>query len=102
MGFSFKGLTTSALVGGAVPNNQSANEKDIADVPAAVDGHASMDASRVPDEKIGAPRTPTSMSNNSDDEELNKVDTHAEHGVQAIQAVTFVWTKKDLILAYIL
>ena len=100
MGFSFKGLTTSALVNGAVPN-QHANEKDIADVPAAVDGHTSMDASRRPDEKIGAPRSPSSMSG-SDDEELNKVDTHAEQGVQAIQAVTFVWTKKDLIMAYVL
>lgn len=100
MGFSFKGLTTSALVNGAVPN-QHANEKDIADVPAAVDGHASMDVSRRPDEKIDAPRTPTSMSE-SDEEELNKVDTHAEQGVQAIQAVTFVWTKRDLIIAYVL
>ena len=101
MGFSFKGLTTSALVNGAVPNNQAANEKDIADVPAAVDGHASMDATRRPDEKIGAPRSPTSLSSASD-EELNKVDTHAEQGVQAIQAVTFVWSKRDLIMAYIL
>jgi hypothetical protein len=100
MGFSFKGLTTSALVNGAVPN-QHANERDIADVPAAIDGHTSMDVSRRPDEKIGAPRTPTSISE-SDDEELNKVDTHAEQGVQAIQAVTFVWSKRDLILAYIL
>jgi hypothetical protein len=40
------------------------------------------------------------MSENSD-EELNKVDTNAEHGVQAIQAATHVWTKRDLILAYI-
>jgi hypothetical protein len=36
-----------------------------------------------------------------DDEELNKVDTTAERGVQAIQAATHVWTKKDLIYAYI-
>lgn len=100
MGFSFKGLTTSALVNGALPN-QHANEKDIADVPAAVDAHASMDASRHTDEKIGAPRNATAMSE-SDDEELNKVDTHAEQGVQAIQAVTLVWTKKDLIMAYVL
>ncbi|KZM28275.1 uncharacterized protein EKO05_0010747 [Ascochyta rabiei] len=100
MGFSFKGLTTSALVGGNIANNQAANEKDISHVPAAVDGHASMHVSHRTDEKNGAPRTPTSMSNASD-EELNKVDTTAEQGVQAIQAVTFVWTKKDLITAYI-
>lgn len=101
MGFSFKGLTTSALVGGNTSNNQAANEKDIADVPAAVDGHASMDGSRPNPEKIGAPRTSTSASNASD-EELNRVDTNAEQGVQAIQAVTFVWSKRDLIIAYIL
>lgn len=99
MGFSFKGLTTSALVGGNI-NNQAANEKDIADVPAAVSGHTSMDIDRR-DEKVGAPRTPISMSSDSD-EELNKVDTAAEQGVQAIQAATFVWSKRDLIIAYIL
>lgn len=102
MGFTFKGLTTSALVKGAVPNQQ-ANEKDIADVPAAVDAHATMDASRRPDEKdIGAARTPSSMSSEESDEELNKVDTHAEQGVQAIQAATMVWSKRDLIVAYIM
>jgi len=100
MGFSFKGLTSSALVGGNTHNNQADNEKDIAAVPAAVDSHASMDISRRPDEKVGAPRTPTSVLNDSDDE-LNKVDTTAEHGVQAIQAASFVWTKKELIMAYI-
>ncbi|KAH6629191.1 siderophore iron transporter mirB [Boeremia exigua] len=100
MGFSFKGLTTSALVNGAVPNHQ-ANEKDIADIPAAVDAHGSMDVSRRNDEKIGAPRSPSSMSDGSSDEELNKVDTHAEQGVQAIQAATLVWSKRDLIMAYI-
>lgn len=100
MGFSFKGLTTSALVGGNIPDNQAANEKDIADVAAAVSGHTSMDVDR-PDEKVGAPRVPISMSSGSD-EELNKVDTTAEQGVQAIQAATFVWSKRDLIIAYVL
>lgn len=102
MGFSFKGLTASALVNSAGPN-QHANEKDIADVPAAVDGHTAMDAPRRPDEKeIGAARTPSSMSSEASDEELNKVDTHAEQGVQAIQAATMVWSKRDLIVAYVL
>jgi hypothetical protein len=99
MGFSFKGLTSAALVAGNTPA-ANADNKDIADVPAAVQGHTSMDVSR-PDEKLGTPRTDTSMSNNSD-EELNKVDTTAESGVQAVQAATMVWSKRDLILAYIL
>lgn len=100
MGFSFKGLTTNALVGGNITNNQAANEKDIADVPASVSGHTSMDVDR-PGEKVGAPRVPVSVSSDSD-EELNRVDTTAEQGVQAIQAATFVWSKRDLIIAYIL
>jgi hypothetical protein len=98
MGFTFKGLTSSAILSA---HNPSANNdhKDIADVPASVQGHTSMDAAR-PDEKLGSPREP-SISQNSD-EELNKVDTTAEQGVQAVQAATLVWKKRDLILAYIL
>jgi hypothetical protein len=98
MGFSFKGLTTNALV--SAPVNHSSENKDVADVPAAVQGHTSMDVTR-PDEKLGTPRTGTSMSG-SDDEELNKIDTTAESGVQAIQAATHVWTKRDLIIAYVM
>jgi hypothetical protein len=98
MGFSFRGLTSNALV--STPLAPTADHKDVADVPAAVQGHTSMDVSR-PDEKLGTPRTGTSMSG-SDDEELNRIDTTAESGVQAVQAATHVWTKRDLILAYIL
>lgn len=95
MGFTFKGLTSNAL---ASSNTQAThtNDKDIADVPASVQGHTSDDHV---DEKLGSPRA-TTLSNSSD-EELNKVDESAESGVQAIQAVTYVWTKRDLILAYI-
>ncbi|KNG50754.1 siderophore iron transporter mirb [Stemphylium lycopersici] len=97
MGFNFKGLTSSALVAG---NTDSANadHKDISDVPAAVQGHTSMDAAR-PDEKVGSPRA-SSMSRDSD-EELNGVDASAEQGVQAVQAASLIWKKRDLILAYI-
>jgi hypothetical protein len=100
MGFSFKGLTTNALLSsGRGTTTYDHDQKDVADVPAAVHGHSSQDMPR-PDEKLGTPRTPESMSQ-VDDEELNKVDTTAERGVQAIQAATHVWTKKDLIYAYI-
>jgi hypothetical protein len=98
MGFSFKGLTSNALV--SAPLAPGDDHKDVADVPAAVDGHTNMDHKR-PDEKLGTPRTGTSLSGSSD-EELNRVDTTAESGVQAVQAATHVWTKRDLILAYIL
>jgi hypothetical protein len=98
MGFSFKGLTSNALV--SAPAAHSPNDKDVADVPAAVQGHTSMEVPR-PDEKLGSPRTGTSMSG-SDDEELNKIDTTAESGVQAVQAATHVWTKRDLIMAYVM
>ncbi|KAI2477558.1 Siderophore iron transporter mirB [Pyrenophora tritici-repentis] len=96
MGFTFKGLTSSALVSG---NKASAyaDNKDVADVPASFQGHTSMDVSR-PDEKLGSPRS-SPMSNDSD-EELNKVDTTAEQGVQAVQAASLIWKKRDLMLAY--
>lgn len=96
MGFNFRGLTSAALVSKSNANADAA-EKDIADVPASVAGHTSIDAPRPgPDEKIGAPHSETDS-----DDELNKVDTHAEPGVQNVQAMTHVWTKKSLILAYI-
>lgn len=99
MGFDFKGLASSALVS---KNNASntRNAKDVGDVPVAVDAHGNTDANH-PDEKgLGGLRTDSEKYDS--DEELNKVDTHAEHGVQRAQAMTHVWTKKDLILAYIL
>jgi hypothetical protein len=92
MGFTFKGLTSNALA--SAPAGHTTSDKDVADVPAAVDGHSH------PDEKLGTPRSVNSMSG-SDDEELNKIDTTAESGVQAVQAATHVWTKRDLIIAYI-
>lgn len=97
MGFTLKGLTSSALVSGNTGNAHDDN-KDIADVPASVQGHTSQGVAH-PDEKLGTPRT--SLSNSSD-EELNKVDNTAEAGVQAVQAASHVWTKRDLIMAYIL
>ncbi len=97
MGFSFKGLTSSALVSGNTAST-NADHKDIADVPASYQGHTSMDVTR-PDEKVGSPRE-SAMSRDSD-EELNKVDTTAEAGVQGVQAASLLWKKRDLILAYI-
>ena len=57
-----------------------------------------MDVAR-PDEKVGSPRE-SALSRESD-EELNKVDTTAEIGVQQVQAASMIWKKRDLILAYI-
>lgn len=97
MGFSFKGLTSAALVSRDERAN-SAVEKDVADVPASVAGHTSMEAHRNVDEKLGAPRSEDEVS---DDSSLNKVDTTAETGVQKAQAMTLVWTKGELIAAYV-
>ncbi|KAK5102071.1 hypothetical protein LTS08_004531 [Lithohypha guttulata] len=38
----------------------------------------------------------------SDDDSLNKVDTAAQAGVQKVQAMTQVWSKREIILAYVL
>lgn len=83
------------MVSGNAPA-ANADNKDIADVPASVQGHTSLEDHA--DEKLGTPRT---ILSNDSDEELNKVDTTAETGVQAIQAATHVWTKRDLIMAYV-
>jgi hypothetical protein len=99
MGFSFKGLTSAALVSKDERGN-AAVEKDITDVPASVAGHTSMEAQRNVDEKLGAPGGEDEVSS-SDDSSLNKVDTTAEAGVRQAQAMTMVWTKNELIFAYV-
>jgi hypothetical protein len=98
MGFTFKGLTSSALLSRNTAST-NAGHKNIADVPASVQGHTSMEVKR-PDEKLGSPRE-SAMSDYSDDD-MNKIDTTAEHGVIAVQAASSIWKKRDLILAYIL
>jgi hypothetical protein len=97
MGITFRGLTSSAL---ASRNHGSATatEKDVADVPASYAGHTSTENTR-PDEKLGSPRG--NCEETDSDDELNKVDTHAEQGVQAMQAMTYVWSKKSLYMTFI-
>lgn len=97
MGITFRGLTSSALVN-RNESSAAAAEKDVADVPASYAAHTSTDGGR-PDEKLGAPRTNGVESDS--DEELNKIDTHAEQGVQAIQAMTHVWSKRGLLMGFI-
>jgi hypothetical protein len=97
MGFSLKGLTSHSL---AANNTASvnANNADVANVPASYYGRTSTDAAR-PNEKTGAPHDSSASSSDLD---LTKVDTTAERGVQNVQAMTQVWSKRDLIMAYVL
>ena len=102
MGITFRGLTSAALVS----NNSTAaegNNKDIASVPAAVDRATSVDHGRHHtqgyNEKVGAPH---SLGVSDSDEDLTKVDTTAARGVQVVQALTHVWSRNELIVAYIL
>lgn len=97
MGFSFKGLSSSALLSSSARATRA--DQDLAGVPASVHGHTSLEVAR-PDEKVGAPHTAT-FSDDSD-EELNKIDTTAEAGVQAVQAASMLWTRRDLIIVYIM
>jgi len=94
MGF-FTGLTSSALVSTTVGHQDHKNNTH----DSAVEGHTTSDTPRDA-EKLGTPRSGSSLSD-TDSEELNKIDTTAEAGVQAVQAATHVWSKRDLILAYV-
>lgn len=97
MGFTFRSLAASALVSKNTTSTEK-NNVDVADIPQSVDGHYSIDGGR-PDEKLGASRSSEATDS---DEELTKVDITAQYGVQNAQAVTYVWTKRDLIIAYIM
>ncbi|KAL5379548.1 hypothetical protein DPSP01_008425 [Paraphaeosphaeria sporulosa] len=98
MGISFRGLTSAALVS-KTDRDANMTEKDVADAPASYAGHStSMDAGHRPvDEKLGAPRS----EEETDDDSLNKVDATVEAGVRKAQAMTLVWTKKEMLLAYV-
>lgn len=98
MTFGFKGLTTQALVSSNTTSTNR-NNVDIADIPAAVEGHTSHDSDSF-NEKLGATRSRVAES--PSDEELNKIDQSAQRGVQNVQAITQVWSRRDLILAFIL
>lgn len=99
MGFDFKGLTSAALSARGEKGAEG-NNKDIASVPNAVEHSTSVDLPRGHfNEKIGAPHE---LSASSSDEDLTKVDTNAPAGVQAVQAATHVWSRNELILAYVL
>ncbi|KAF2449008.1 siderophore iron transporter mirB [Karstenula rhodostoma CBS 690.94] len=96
MGISFRGLTTAALAS-KDGRDAAMTEKDVADVPASVAHASSVDAGHRPgDEKLGAPRSELEV----DDDSLNKVDTTVEAGVRKAQAMTLVWTKSEILMAY--
>lgn len=97
MGF-FTGLTSNALVSSTV--TKQPDHKDTTDTPAAIQDQTIAESPRDV-EKLGTPTAGSTVSD-SDDDSLNKIDTTAEAGVQAVQAATHVWTKRDLILAFVL
>lgn len=97
MGFNFRGLTSSALV-------SATTEKNIENVTperrASVNGEIPNEKGVVNDinAKLG------SDDSSSDDlvELERKVDPNAQRGVQMQQAMTLVWSKRDIIIAYIM
>jgi hypothetical protein len=87
MGFNFKELAVTAMVS----KNPDPNEF-------IVGGHnATVPAVDNEKRALGTDHNP-----NDSEEELAKIDTTAPDGVQRIQAMTHVWTKPNLILAYVL
>lgn len=83
MRFKWPGATEAALV-----NNTT--------VTTGSDAHSSND------EKFDEKNPAKVEEQFSDDESVNKVDEDASHGVQRVQAMTLVWSKKELIMAYIM
>jgi hypothetical protein len=96
MRFRIPGVTTSSAVSPAV-----ATGTDNATSPASEQKHSSdAEAANEKDVRVGdgQPRDYSS----DDDSSLEKVDTNAEHGVQTIQAMTQVWSKRDILAAYVM
>ncbi|KAF2702846.1 alpha/beta-hydrolase [Pleomassaria siparia CBS 279.74] len=89
MGFNWPGMTRAMLR--SEQNNAAATNADHIEP-------ADPEKARDDNEKLGEPG---SHDVNSSEEELTKVDTAAPQGTQKVQAMTHVWSKRDLILAYI-
>jgi MFS family permease len=70
--------------------------------PSKPEGHAATDAEAVT-EKDAHVRDSSSRDYTSDDaSSLEKIDTNAEHGVQTVQAMTQVWSKRDILITYVM
>ncbi|KAF4556482.1 Hypothetical protein D9617_1g083600 [Elsinoe fawcettii] len=56
------------------------------------------------DEKDAAVKASDAASDSHSDDDAGdeKIDEHAQYGTQAVQAMTHVWTKRDLVLAYVM
>jgi hypothetical protein len=85
MGFNFKELAVTAMVGKNADPNEFVQ-----------DSSQNATAAHLDEEKRVHSGTADS------EEELTKVDTTAPDGVQRIQAMTYVWSKPNLIAAYVL
>lgn len=56
-----------------------------------------------PIEKISDKEAGTTVADSSSDTDSDhKVEQDFQHGVQASEATTIIWTKRDLIIAYVL
>lgn len=94
MRFRIAGLTTSAA---AAPITATGND---AAVPAAE--HRGPNDTEIANEKEARIGDAASRDSSDDDASLEKLDTNAEHGVQAIQAMTQVWSKSHILIAYVM
>lgn len=54
------------------------------------------------DEKKSATDNESDYQSGSDNDSIDNIDKAAQRGVQSAQALVHVWSKRDLILAYIL
>lgn len=88
MKFVFPGSASPAIVN----NTATTTGSDAA--------HAGTHSEKPDDKDI--PRASSSLDNSSDDDSVEKIDSNAEHGVQAVQAMTQAWSKSDILAAYIM
>lgn len=92
MRFRIPGVTTSSAITTGADTGPAASPEQ----------RHSSDAEAVneKDVKVGDNRSQDYSSD--DDSSLEKVDTNAEHGVQTIQAMTKVWSRRDIFASYIM
>lgn len=96
MRFRIPGVTTSSAISPAV-----ASGTDAATSPGSDQKHSS-DAETGNEKDIRVGENQSRDYSSDDDASLEKVDTNAEFGVQTIQAMTHVWSKRDILASYVM
>lgn len=100
MRFQIPGLTSAAMATKSAGSNEKTASESVGNRSS--NDVENFDEKQTPYNNAASTVDAHMAFDSSDDDSLNKVDTAAQAGVQKVQAMTQVWSKREIILAYVL